>query len=135
MMNMGYLNQLLAKKQKQKQKSGADRKNDRITVSVNSCEGASNEQIFNKAYYFQDGLYNLSLKFSDFNMSIFSPSQQKVIKQLKTHDKITEARAKCNFLMMVNDPGFSENFTISNNYLLFWSEKNVWASAINGHTP
>ena len=31
----------------------------------------------------------------------------------------------------MNDPGFSENFSISNNYLLFWSEKNVWANKIS----
>lgn len=39
-------------------------------------------------------------------------------------------RARSNHFLLVNDPGFAENFSINNNYLLFWSQKNVWANKI-----
>ena len=68
---MGFLNQLISKKQKQS-KNQSDRKNERISVSVYDYE--KNETSFNKAYYFQDGLFNLSLDIEN-NLSIFTPEQ------------------------------------------------------------
>ena len=48
-MNMGFLNQLIAKKQKANRNQG-DRKNERVSRSIYNL--GNNETTFNKAYYF-----------------------------------------------------------------------------------